>query len=269
MQATACDTLLLSDVHLGSDISRARDALSVLHSCSYRRLILLGDIFSDLNFGRLNGEHWMFLSQIRKLSNRKRKIEVVWVEGNHDHGLSKIMSHLVGIPVYQRYVWEYQGIRHLAIHGHQFDRFVANNALLSRVGELLYARIQKLDHRNKNFSRYLDRLNTQWLRLESKVESGAIAYAKSGHVARIFCGHTHLSAHCERDGVSYYNTGCWVDSRPTYITIGEEGVCIRDYDGAAYHRDPSKKREPQLAPPVNVFEPAGLSALGAYESLRC
>ena len=122
----------------------------------------------------------MFLSQIRKLSNRKRKIEVVWVEGNHDHGLSKIMSHLVGIPVYQRYVWEYQGKRHLAIHGHQFDRFVANNAFISRVGELLYARIQKLDHRNKTFSRYLDRLNTRWLRLEAKVASGALAYAKSG-----------------------------------------------------------------------------------------
>ena len=52
MQAPAYDTLLLSDVHLGSDISRARDALAVLDSCSYRRLILLGDIFSDLNFGR-------------------------------------------------------------------------------------------------------------------------------------------------------------------------------------------------------------------------
>lgn len=61
MQAPAFDTLLLSDVHLGSDISRARDALAVLESCTYRRLILLGDIFSDLNFGRLNGEHWMFL----------------------------------------------------------------------------------------------------------------------------------------------------------------------------------------------------------------
>jgi UDP-2,3-diacylglucosamine pyrophosphatase LpxH len=269
MQAPAYDTLLLSDVHLGSDISRARDALAVLDSCKYRRLILLGDIFSDLNFGRLNGEHWMFLSQIRKLSNRKRKIEVVWVEGNHDQGLSQIMSHLVGIPVYQRYVWEYEGKRHLAIHGHQFDRFCSNNAFISRVGELLYAQIQKLDHRSKTFSRYLDRLNTRWLRLEAKVASGALAYAKSGHIDRIFCGHTHLSAHLERDGVSYYNTGCWIDSRPTYVTIGEEGVTIREFNGGTYHRYPSQEREPEFAPAVDLFEQAGLSAVGAYQSVRC
>ncbi len=265
----AFDTLLLSDLHLGSDISRAREALALLDSCSYRRLILLGDIFSDLNFARLNGDHWTFLSQIRKLSNRKRRIEVVWVEGNHDQGLSKVMSHLVGIPVYQRYAWEYQGKRHLAIHGHQFDRFVANNAFISRVGELLYARIQKLDHRSKTFSRYLDRLNTRWLRLEAKVASGALAYAKSGHIDRIFCGHTHLSAHLERDGVSYYNTGCWIDARPTYITIGEEGVCIREYNGRTYHRDPSEEREPQLAPSLDLFDEAGLPAFGAYQSVRC
>src|SRR5512135_3735911 len=98
------DTVIISDTHLGSEMSRARDALDLLRSLKFMRLILLGDIFSDLNFSRLTRDHWKFLSYIRKLSNPKRKIEVVWVEGNHDHGLSDVMSHLVGVPVYQRYV---------------------------------------------------------------------------------------------------------------------------------------------------------------------
>src|SRR5579864_4787627 len=172
MQAPTVDTLLLSDIHLGSDISRARDALALLKSRGFRRLILLGDIFSDLNFARLDGDHWKFLSYIRKLSNRKRNVEVVWVEGNHDQGLSNVMSHLVGVPVYSRYVWTYNGLRHLAIHGHQFDRFVLDNKVVSRAGELLFSRIQKIDVRNKRFSRYLDRLNTRWLRLSTKVAEG-------------------------------------------------------------------------------------------------
>ena len=46
------DTLILSDLHLGADMSRAREALCVLKENRYRRLILLGDIFADLNFGR-------------------------------------------------------------------------------------------------------------------------------------------------------------------------------------------------------------------------
>ena len=93
------DTIIISDLHLGSEVSRAPAALRMLKSASFNRLILLGDIFCDLNFGRLKKEHWKFLSYIRKLSNPKREIEVVWVEGNHDHGLSQVMSHLVGICV--------------------------------------------------------------------------------------------------------------------------------------------------------------------------
>ena len=77
------DTLILSDVHLGAEISRACAATAMLKENSFRRLILLGDIFADLNFGRLKKEHWQFLGLIRKLSNPKRGIEVVWVEGNH------------------------------------------------------------------------------------------------------------------------------------------------------------------------------------------
>src|SRR5262249_7063058 len=105
------DTLILSDLHLGADMSRARDALRLLQQTRYRRLILNGDIFADLNFARLKKEHWKFLGYIRKLSNPKRNVEVIWVEGNHDHGLTEIMSHLVGVQVYQEYRWEYRGVR--------------------------------------------------------------------------------------------------------------------------------------------------------------
>jgi metallophosphoesterase superfamily enzyme len=74
--SAVCDTLILSDLHLGSEISRARDALRMLNQSSFQRLILLGDIFSELNFGPLKKEHWQFLGYIRKLSNPKRQVEV-------------------------------------------------------------------------------------------------------------------------------------------------------------------------------------------------
>ena len=103
MDLAVYDTLILSDVHLGAETSRAREATRVLKEKRFRRLILLGDIFADLNFGRLTKEHWKFLGFIRKVSNPKRGVEVVWVEGNHDTGLTDIMSHLVGVQVYQEY----------------------------------------------------------------------------------------------------------------------------------------------------------------------
>src|SRR3982074_3765330 len=105
MDPPAYNTLILSDLHLGAETSRAREATRVLKQNSFQRLILLGDIFADLNFARLTKEHWQFLGYIRKLSNPKRNVEVVWAEGNHDHGLTNIMSHLVGVRFTQEYKW--------------------------------------------------------------------------------------------------------------------------------------------------------------------
>src|ERR1700716_3576274 len=172
-------------------MSRARDALRVLRETRYRRLILNGAIFADLNFARLKKEHWKFLGYIRKLSNPKRNVEVIWVEGNHDHGLTNIMSHLVGVRVYQEYKWEFGGIRHLAIHGHQFDGFQVNRVRLSSFGTALYLRLQQLDVKGKPVTRLIDRVNTRWLRMSLKVASGALSHAGQHGADRLFCGHTH------------------------------------------------------------------------------
>ncbi len=135
---THVETLIVSDVHLGSEVSRAKDLLEMLRTHTFNRLILLGDIFADLNFKRLKKEHWELLSYIRKLSNPKRQTEIVWVEGNHDTGLADVMSQLVGVKVYQELKWEFAGKKYLAIHGHQFDRFLVDNAFLSDIGAFLY-----------------------------------------------------------------------------------------------------------------------------------
>jgi UDP-2,3-diacylglucosamine pyrophosphatase LpxH len=236
MEAAVYDTLILSDVHLGAEVSRARAATHMLKENSFRRLILLGDIFADLNFGRLKKEHWKFLGAIRKLSNPKRNVEVVWVEGNHDLGLTNVMSHLVGVKVYQEYAWQYAGLRHLAIHGHQFDGFAVNSVPLSNLGTWFYLLVQKLDLRGNPLSRLIDRLNTRWLRMSAKVARGALAYARMHAADRIFCGHTHDAMHLGQDGIDYYNSGGWIDSPLTYITVGEDGVRIHEY------REPASDR---------------------------
>jgi UDP-2,3-diacylglucosamine pyrophosphatase LpxH len=237
------NTLILSDLHLGAETSHAREATRVLKENRFQRLILLGDIFADLNFARLTKDHWKFLGYIRKLSNRKRNIEVVWVEGNHDHGLTNIMSHLVGVRVYQEYVWEYRGLRHVAIHGHQFDGFQVNRLRLSRWVTSLFLQLQKLDLKGNPIARLVDRLNTRWLRMSPKVAAGALTYARHHGAERIFCGHTHQAIHVKQDGIDYYNAGGWVDSRLTYLTIDEEGVQIHEYYEHEYKEHECNVRE--------------------------
>ena len=261
------DTLILSDVHLGVETSRAHDATRVLKENRFRRLILLGDIFADLNFRRLTKEHWKFLGYIRKLSNPKRKVEVIWVEGNHDRGLTDIMSHLVGVRVYQEYAWEFGGLRHLAIHGHQFDCFGVNNVHLNYFGTLLYLLIQRLDLKGKPLARLIDRLNTRWLRLSSKVASGALFHARLRKADRIFCGHTHTPMWQEKDGIQYYNSGGWVDSIPTYITIDEQGVEIHEYRQPSDDHDSGEERSETDSVVADFASESEISEDAEYENI--
>jgi len=266
------NTLILSDLHLGSETSHAREATALLKQTRFQRLILLGDIFADLNFARLTKDHWKFLGHIRKLSNPKRNIEVVWVEGNHDHGLTDIMSHLVGVRVYQEYRWDFRGLRHIAIHGHQFDGFQVNRITLSRVGTSLYLLLQKLDFKHKPIARMIDRLNTRWLRMSTKVSQGAVAFAKHHEAQRIFCGHTHEALYVEKDGISYYNSGGWVDSRLTYLTIDETGVQIHEFNQQQYrkrtdHRDSGEERSEADSALVDLADDSGLLEDVEYEGV--
>src|SRR5579863_3587700 len=275
MDLQVYNTLILSDLHLGAETSHAREATRVLKENCFQRLILLGDIFADLNFARLTKEHWKFLGYIRKLSNPKRNIEVVWVEGNHDHGLTNIMSHLVGVRVYQEYAWDYRGLRHVAIHGHQFDGFQVNRVRLSQFGTSVYLQLQKLDFKSKPIVRLIDRLNTRWLRMSEKVASGALALARHRRAERIFCGHTHEALHVERDGVHYYNSGGWVDSRLTYLTVDETGVQIHEYNEHEYderdqrtdNRDSGEERGETDSAFADLADESGLHEDVEYEGV--
>src|SRR5580698_7459994 len=277
MDLQGYSTLILSDLHLGAETSHAREATRVLKENQFQRLILLGDIFADLNFARLTKDHWKFLGYIRKLSNPKRNIEVVWVEGNHDHGLTNIMSHLVGVRVYQHYTWQYDGLRHIAIHGHQFDGFQVSNVKLSTLGTSLYLQLQKLDFKSKPIVRLIDRLNTRWLRMSPKVSTGALQYARQHKADRVFCGHTHQAIQVEDNGIHYYNAGGWVDSRMTYLTIDQQGVQIHEFNEHEFNqheyteraddRDSSQERGQADSQSADFADEAGLLEDVEYESV--
>lgn len=227
-QRTVIETMIVSDIHLGSEVSRSRDLLAMLKTYTFRRLILNGDVFDDLNFKRLTKSDWKFLSVIRKLSNPKRRCEVVWVAGNHD-GVADILSHLLGVPVYEEYIWEENGELCMAIHGHQFDTFITRNVITTAVASQLYLWMQKFGGEQQRLSRWIKRTSKLWLRLSDKIANDALAYARNRGVRHIFCGHTHIPMH-QTDGVAhYYNSGCWTDRPSQYITVGKTGCEIREY----------------------------------------
>jgi UDP-2,3-diacylglucosamine pyrophosphatase LpxH len=225
-----CETLIVSDVHLGSAVSLAAALTHLLKNSKFNRLILLGDIFQDLNFSRLTSEHWKLISYIRKLSNPKRGVEVVWVEGNHDAGITEVMEHLLGVKVYKEYTWESGGKKCLAIHGHQYDNLWAKGVpLLGRIFTPIYLGLQHIGFLKKWLPRLLDKLHTHWERLDVKVAQGAMKHAAHVSAEYVFCGHTHCPMHEFQDNISYWNTGDWTGEFGTYITVTGEKVELHEY----------------------------------------
>ena len=223
------DTLIMSDIHLGSEVSRSQDAHEMLKQFGFNRLILNGDVFEDLNFKRLSKEDWKFLSYIRKLSGNKRGVEVVWVAGNHD-GIAEILSHLLGIEVYEEYIWEYENKKYLAIHGHQFDRFLNENVIISTLATWFYKFFQRIDTNEQPISSWMKRRSKTWLRVSEKIANDAIAYATSKGAQYVFCGHTHQAMVRISEGVTYCNSGCWTDVPSQCITIDKtNGVQLREF----------------------------------------
>lgn len=231
LQATATgpavtDTIIVSDLHLGLPASRAAALLETLKAWRFHRLILLGDIFHDLHFGRLNADHWELLSHIRKLSNPKRHVEVVWVLGNHDRKAAQVASHLMGVTVCEHYAWESHGRRFLAVHGDRFDRLLTRHPILTDLG----GRLLSFTQRNLGYGRVSGptRRPNRRVGLSGRVRRGALALARDRGAQVIFCGHTHDALHeraTETDNaLEYVNTGCWTRRPSHYATVDATGV---------------------------------------------
>jgi len=214
------DTLIISDVHLGSEVCRASELVETLKSWRFRRLILLGDIFDDLNFKRLRKSHWKVLSYLRKVAKRS---EVIWVKGNHDAQFFDFIASLMGVEAHDEYAFHLGGKPILCVHGDRFDRILMQNPLMSVVAGRVYQIIQRFDGRRQRMSRFIKRSSKGWLKVSRKVAESALDYARKRGAQAIFCGHTHQAMTYEARGLSYYNTGCWTDIPATFATIDGRG----------------------------------------------
>lgn len=219
-------TLIISDLHLGSRVSRAKEAVEFLKNFEFKKLILLGDIFEDLNFNRLRGDDWKFLALITKFSKTRK---VRWVAGNHDKDLAKIFAAFTGAKVCSVYKWRYGRKKFLAIHGHQFDNFLTDNPLLSLIAPQIYNFIQLVDFSDKRVSRYIKRESKLWMRNSEKVKARAFLYARLRGIDYIFCGHTHKAMEERKGKIRYFNSGCWTEIPSTYITIDGKKIELCKY----------------------------------------
>ncbi len=223
-------TIVVSDVHLASPVCRAKSLRNLLKDASFERLIILGDLFEDARFRRLDKSHWQFLSLLRKLSSPKRGVEIVWIEGNHDREVISVVSHMIGAKVireHEHYVLECGGKRILFMHGHQFDDYIDQRPMLTAVATGIYNTVQRCGGRGKRVSRWLKYKSKSWMNASAENARRALHLARTQRADIVICGHTHATFESQHHGVRYINTGSWVDIPSQYVVINEQGLELR------------------------------------------
>lgn len=199
------DAIVISDLHLGSDVCQAKAIESFLDFVPTvtAHLVLNGDVFDSLDFQRLKKHHWNVLSKLRKMSD---KIKVSWVCGNHD-GQAEMLGHLLGVEVVDECVLESGSRSMLCLHGHQFDNFIEQHPWLTWLADEFYRLLQNLD-KSHQLARWAKTSSKQFMHNARSVKERAVALMhKRGH-DMVCCGHTH---HAEA-AFPYFNSGCWTEA---------------------------------------------------------
>lgn len=213
------DCIVISDLHLGSDVCQARLLEGFLQwaVCHTRELVINGDIFDDLNFKRLTKRHFACLKVIRRNSDRD-DLRIVWIRGNHD-GPTDIISHIVGVDMLDEYIYDNGEVRLLILHGDQFDHIITRHKRLTSAACKTFYFIQKWAPHNA--SRWIRRASKKFQRNSQLVQNSAIEFARSVRQCdHVTCGHTHLPLEAQEGGVRYFNTGTWTDHPPCpFLTV--------------------------------------------------
>lgn len=231
------ETLILSDIHLGTNDSKAREVVSLLKSIECKKLILNGDIIDAWALRR--GKKWRSLHTrvIRTLLKKmeKEKCEIFYLRGNHDDFIERFLPISLGrLHCLKEYIHTTrENKRYLVIHGDGFDVVSTKHKWLSVLGSVGYDILLAF---NRFYNRYRRLRGKEYYSvskaIKAKVKSAVnfvsnyeeklVELAKKRNCNGIICGHIHTPADEVKDGIHYLNSGDWVETL-SYLTEDQQG----------------------------------------------
>ena len=151
-------TVVISDVHLGSEHSKVDELTRFLKSVDCDKLILNGDIIDGWKlqknpFGRWKKSYTDLIKVIMKMMENHRT-QVIYVRGNHDDFLDKLVPLILpNISIVSDYVHVSKGKRYYVTHGDIFDTITSHMIWLAKLGDYGYSFLLWLNKILNNYRR--------------------------------------------------------------------------------------------------------------------
>ncbi|MDT3380148.1 UDP-2,3-diacylglucosamine diphosphatase [Labrys neptuniae] len=225
-EGTRYRALFISDVHLGTRGCQAGMLLDFLRAYDAETIYLVGDIVDAWQLK--SGWYWPQAHNdvVQKLLRKARKgARMVYIPGNHDEFLRDFPGHhFGGIEVMEQTVHvAADGKRYLVMHGDAFDVVVRHAKWLALLGDWAYVTALGVNTWLNAIRRRLGMSYwslSAWAKLKVKNAVSFIGHfeetlakeAKRLNCDGVICGHIHHATLRDLDGVTYINSGDWVES---------------------------------------------------------
>jgi UDP-2,3-diacylglucosamine pyrophosphatase LpxH len=218
--------LVVSDLHLGTKSSNAKDFIDFLEENPSEILILNGDIVDGWALKR--GSRWrkQHTKVISKLIKISKKTKIIWVRGNHDEFLEEFIPlNFFNIEIRKDYILEVEeGRNYFIFHGDVIDIFITKYKWLSKIGSIGYDLALWL---NRIYNNYRKIRNLPYESISKKIkgkvkmatnyindfENAAVKMGKKENCVGVICGHIHEPKDTHLPEGHYLNSGDWVENK--------------------------------------------------------
>lgn len=227
-------TLFFSDLHLGCPYARVEPFLDLLNQHEPQYIYIVGDFIDGWRLRKR--WHWepvynAILSRLFEMSQTGTKI--FYTPGNHDDFLRSFRFKFDFVEIADQFIHHCpNGRRILVTHGDKFDQIEKKAKWISVMGSFLYDSICWADQRvnrwrrHHNLSRWplaasIKKNVKSAVQFVSDFEDSLMLHAKSLDCQGVICGHIHTPIVVEKHGITYYNTGDWIENSTALLEFAD------------------------------------------------
>lgn len=228
------NTLFISDLHLGSKGSNAKELYKLLNKEQPKTIFLVGDIIDGWLLKKRFYWNEDSINIIRKLLSYSNKgTEIIYVTGNHDDFLRLYMPlELSNIKIVDEYIWN----NYLITHGDLYDGIVQLK-WLGLIGSYGYEiaiiidrSLKKLGYK-KSISKMLKDKVKSAVKFITDFEKQLAYQAYSRGLSGVICGHIHTPddkfINIKGNKIHYLNCGDWIENN-SYIEYKKKKFKLYD-----------------------------------------
>jgi UDP-2,3-diacylglucosamine pyrophosphatase LpxH len=222
------EVVVISDVHLGTYGSHAKELLSYLKSIKPKILVLNGDIIDVWQFSKFYWPeaHMKVIRRIMKFVTEG--VPVYYLTGNHDEMMRKFADFKIGsFQIANKLVLTLDNRKAWIFHGDVFDITMQHSKWLAKLGATGYDSLillnsfvnwclTRLGRDKMSFSQRIKARFKDAVKFINDFENTAAELAVDKGYQYVVCGHIHQPEKrkitTENGEVLYLNSGDWIEN---------------------------------------------------------